>query len=173
MSTPDTLNLLLIRGIDGLSIDSHSYVALQKAHPTTVLVFCLQSRLVLNRASPTLSSLFRPAAYNHMMWLFIELDQLAKRIDGGSPADACCDWVLEKRRLDRAARQNISNAVLSKDKAQESASFVAHRELHIYNWKYISYYCRLSPIHIHSFSLTEYRPFRADSGVFFLSFLCG
>jgi hypothetical protein len=66
-SMPDTLNLLLIRGIDGLSIDSHSYVALQKAHPTTVLVFCLQPRLVLNRASPTLSSLFRPAAYNHMM----------------------------------------------------------------------------------------------------------
>jgi len=49
--------------------------------------------------------------------------------------------------------------LLSKHKAQESALFLAHRELHTYNRDYIPYYCKLSPIQSHSFGLTEYRTF--------------
>jgi len=49
--------------------------------------------------------------------------------------------------------------LLSKYKAQESALFLAHRELHAYNRNYIPYCCKLSPIQSHSFGLTEYRTF--------------
>lgn len=134
LDAPDHTDvLILIRGIDGATIDPGSYAFLAQRFPrlNITLIFQCTEDFVTSRApAPHGPAWFsRTVPFDNKLYGFVPLSTLTGHM-AGTTNDALCAWILEEWRLGRLTRQSVSMAFQTGETADISMAAAQHMSLH-------------------------------------------
>ena len=148
---PDNSNVIvLIRGIDGASIDPGTWLFLQQRYPksTITIAFSVSEMFVRMRAPAGSTYFYRTAVYDARLYGFFPLSSITNHVMG-TTHDPRVEWLISEWAQGTALRQQISMAWQADDVAAKSTTHARFTALYtngrnslprtLVNWEWTLY----------------------------------